>query len=140
MASNKQKRISIRARKAAKREKRIFEEANAAKQRRIDNLKLALARGELLVERDRLKKNSYSITGFMQRGTYAPVEFTCKECGKAEVWTPAQQKWWYEIAKGEVGSTAVRCRPCRRRERDRQAEARRVHLEGLARKQASKSI
>src|SRR4051812_7048116 len=46
------------------------------------------------------------------------------------VWTATQPKWWYEVAKGGVWMTAQRCRACRRRERERKAEARRVHLEG----------
>lgn len=71
---------------------------------------------------------------FVARGFYTDRPFECIDCGKAEVWTAAQQKWWYEVAKGEVHSTARRCRGCRRRERERRAEARRVHLEGLARK------
>jgi hypothetical protein len=45
-----------------------------------------------------------------------------------------QQKWWYETAKGDVFTKAVRCRACRTKERARKAAARRVHLEGLARK------
>ncbi|MDQ8036233.1 MAG: zinc-ribbon domain-containing protein [Pedobacter sp.] len=65
---------------------------------------------------------------------YADRAFICRDCGSAELWTAKQQKWWYEIAKGNINSTAVRCRSCRTRERTRQAEARRIHLEGLARK------
>jgi hypothetical protein len=76
----------------------------------------------------------YSIPAFVERGTYAPVDFTCKTCGKVETWTARQQKWWYETAKGDVFTRATRCRPCRARERARRDEARRVHLEGVARK------
>jgi hypothetical protein len=78
--------------------------------------------------------NSYGEPGFVTRGFYTDRPFECIDCGKAEVWTAAQQKWWYEVAKGDVFTTARRCRACRRRERERRAEARRVHLEGLARK------
>ncbi|HUM95985.1 MAG TPA: zinc-ribbon domain containing protein, partial [Candidatus Competibacter sp.] len=55
-------------------------------------------------------------------------------CGKEEIWTAAQQRWWYEEAHGDVWTVAVRCRPCRQQERIRKTEARRIHLEGLAAK------
>ena len=67
---------------------------------------------------------------------YIDSPFVCKDCGAHEIWTAKQQKWWYEIAGGLLGATtAVRCRSCRAKERVRKAEARRVHLEGLAKKQ-----
>ena len=65
---------------------------------------------------------------------YIDKEFTCRDCGSHEVWTAKQQKWWYEIIKGNIDSTAVRCRPCRKMEKQRKAEARRLHFQGLARK------
>ena len=65
---------------------------------------------------------------------YIDKEFVCKDCGSIELWTAKQQKWWYEIAKGNINSTAVRCRSCRKAERERKAEARRVHLEGINKK------
>jgi Probable zinc-ribbon domain len=79
--------------------------------------------------------NSYGAPDFVGRGYYIDIPFRCVDCAKEEIWTGTQQKWWYEVAKGFVYSTAIRCRACRRRERDRRAEARRVHLEGMARKQ-----
>jgi hypothetical protein len=45
---------------------------------------------------------------------YVDKPFFCRDCGKAEVWTAEQQKWWYEVAKGHLDSTAVRCRKCRK--------------------------
>lgn len=65
---------------------------------------------------------------------YVDLAFTCRDCSSEELWTAKAQKWWYEVAKGNINSTAVRCRPCRRREQARRDEARRVHLEGLARR------
>lgn len=50
--------------------------------------------------------------------------FVCKDCGVAQNWTAAQQKWWYEEAGGYFFATAIRCRECRAKERDRIAEAR----------------
>ena len=81
--------------------------------------------------------NSYGAPDFVRRGYYLDRLFRCFDCGKEEVWTGTQQKWWYEVAKGFVYSSAKRCRACRRKERDRSAEARRVHLEGVARKKGA---
>jgi hypothetical protein len=44
---------------------------------------------------------------------YRDYEFNCADCGKPQVWTAAQQKWWYEVAKGPIYSGAKRCRACR---------------------------
>ena len=78
--------------------------------------------------------NSYGAPDFVRRGYYVDRPFRCVDCNKEEVWTGSQQKWWYEVAKGFAYSTAIRCRLCRRSERARREEARRIHLEGLARK------
>jgi hypothetical protein len=78
--------------------------------------------------------NSYGVPRFVERGYYTDQPFKCADCGVHQVWTARQQKWWYEVAKGYVYSSAKLCRPCRRRERARRTEARRVHLEGIARK------
>lgn len=40
-------------------------------------------------------------------------DFVCMECGKEETWTAAQQKWYYEEAKGSLYATAKRCHDCR---------------------------
>jgi len=55
---------------------------------------------------------------------YYDIEFECIDCGSREVWSASQQKWWYEEAGGYFFSTAVRCRDCRRKERDRVRAAR----------------
>ncbi len=49
---------------------------------------------------------------------YVDVAFKCSDCGSDEVWTAKQQKWFYEIAKGSLHATAVRCRDCRNRLKD----------------------
>lgn len=72
--------------------------------------------------------------GFLIRGYYRDEPFTCRDCGRNEVWTAWQQKWWFEVAKGGIFTQASRCRPCRRKEQARRREARRLHLEGLAAK------
>ncbi len=81
---------------------------------------------------------SYREPDFVARGYYLDRAFECVDCGKNEIWTATQQKWWYEIAKGDIWTTAKRCRACRRRDRERRSEARRIHLEGLARRQAER--
>jgi hypothetical protein len=78
--------------------------------------------------------NSYGAPDFVTRGYYVDRNFCCIDCGKEEVWTGTQQKWWYEVAKGFAYSTAVRCRVCRRKKRDQSAESRRIHLDGIERK------
>lgn len=50
--------------------------------------------------------------------------FVCKDCKVEETWTAAQQKWWYEEARGYFFATAIRCRACRAKERERIASAR----------------
>jgi hypothetical protein len=74
-------------------------------------------------------------------GTYGPrprfyvaKPFACVDCGKDEVWTAADQKWWYEEAQGKIASRANRCGDCRRKRRLRRSEERRVHIEGLVAK------
>lgn len=66
---------------------------------------------------------------------YIDKPFDCRDCGSHELWTAKQQKWWYEIAKGNINAMAVRCRSCRKKEQARKAEARKIHLDGILRKQ-----
>jgi hypothetical protein len=80
--------------------------------------------------------NSYGAPDFVSRGFYMPMHFVCKDCGKHEVWTAKQQKWWYENARGNMWTTATRCRECRAKERARVAAAREAYYAGLARKEA----
>ncbi|MBR1217938.1 zinc-ribbon domain containing protein [Bradyrhizobium sp. U87765 SZCCT0131] len=135
MGSNKQKREAIDAKRQAQRDDVREQARREIELSRRRDFEARLARGEVAVEPSRLApSNSYSIPHFVERGTYQPQPFVCKDCGVAEVWTPLQQKWWYETAKGDVFTTATRCRACRARERARKAAARRAHLEGLARR------
>lgn len=48
---------------------------------------------------------------------YVDIDFRCVDCGAQETWTASQQKWYYEVAKGSLYATAVRCRSCRQRRR-----------------------
>lgn len=123
MKSGKQRRQAIKA-------KRLTKQTVAVEQAKLD----AAAAGERVDSTALAPDGSYSVPDFVIRGYHVDRPFMCQDCGKAEVWTATQQKWWYEVAKGSVWTTAHRCRPCRQQERERRDEARRVHLEGLARK------
>jgi hypothetical protein len=93
--------------------------------------------GKAMVDETRLApNNSYDQPEFVKRGYYQDKAFWCRDCGKEQLWTASQQKWWYEIARGDVFTQATRCRNCRRRERERRNQARRVHLDGIAAKHA----
>lgn len=37
---------------------------------------------------------------------YVDKRFVCRDCGAREIWIARQQKWWYEVAKGHIDSTA----------------------------------
>ena len=80
--------------------------------------------------------NSYGAPAFVTRGYYVDTAFRCKDCGAEGVWTATRQKWWYEIAKGNVETRAVRCKACRAHERARKEIARQIHQAGLLAKQA----
>ena len=45
---------------------------------------------------------------------YIDKPFKCRECGKEEIWKAADQKWYYEEAKGHIDAHAVRCHACRK--------------------------
>jgi hypothetical protein len=67
---------------------------------------------------------------------YVDRAIVCRQCGTEEVWAAERQKWWYEVAKGNIFTDAVFCRSCRESKKVQKAEARRVHLEGVAKKRA----
>jgi len=127
MKSGKQRRAEI---KAARMEREAKKVAMAKPQER----RLRPVLGPPVNEKLLAPNNSYGAPDFVYRGYYVDRPFRCVDCGKQEVWTGTQQKWWYEVAKGLVYTTAIRCRPCRRRKQARSAESRRVHLEGIERK------
>jgi len=133
MKSGKQRRGEI----SARRKKRALKRGAMAKAVELRNTpsRMVPVNEELLAP-----NNSYGAPAFVRRGYYIDIAFRCVDCGKEEVWTGSQQKWWYEIAKGFVYSSAVRCRACRRKEQARRNEARRVHLEGMARKNQARML
>jgi hypothetical protein len=52
---------------------------------------------------------------------YEDVPFTCRSCDTPEVWTAADQKWWYEVAKGSIYAGPVLCLACRQAQRQAHA-------------------
>jgi hypothetical protein len=134
MKSGKQRRAELQAKKHARAAKLAAQKA-AKKEHERQALLSAKQREGVAVSIESLATyNSYGHPDFVERGYYVDIDFTCQGCGREEVWTAQQQKWWYEVAKGFVYSGAKLCRACRRRERERRTEARRVHLDGSARK------
>ncbi len=127
MKSGKQRRAEITAKRKQKNAKRQL--AAKAQERRFRPVLGPPVNEEMLAP-----NNSYGAPDFVRRGYYVDRPFRCVDCGKDEVWTGTQQKWWYEVAKGYVYSTAVRCRSCQRKRREQSAESRRVHFEGIERK------
>lgn len=45
---------------------------------------------------------------------YIDRPFICRRCGKREIWRAADQKWYYEEAKGHIDAIAVECHACRK--------------------------
>jgi Probable zinc-ribbon domain len=129
VSSNKQRESEIKAKRAAL--KKAVEKTRKPK----------LKSGERMVpvnETLLAPYNSYGMPDYVTRGYYLDIPFRCAGCGKNEVWSGTQQKWWYEIAKGYAYSGAKFCRSCRRKERERKAGARRIHLDGIKKKPAKK--
>ncbi len=81
--------------------------------------------------------NSCGVPDFVRRGWYVNLAFRCVDCGAHGVWTAQRQRWWYEVAKGGVWTTARRCRECRARRRAQREASRVGCVEETARKPAS---
>lgn len=132
MKSGKQRRSEIKSERTEKKVRRIKRTKREQLEGRLRYISDSVAAGTAPVNAALLRpRTSYSDPEFLTRGTYLDKAFTCIDCGAEQVWTATQQKWWYEIAKGDRFTTATRCRACRRRERERKTEARRVHLDGI---------
>lgn len=131
MSSNKQRREELKAERELKRQKLASEK----KQRKFNRLE---KEGAVCDPTQLTTDGSYDRPDYVGRGYYIDIPFTCKDCGKEEIWTAPQQKWWYEVAKGGVWTTARRCRDCRRIARQKKAEAQRVAKENTARNRLRK--
>src|SRR5258708_7712677 len=53
---------------------------------------------------------------------YLDQPFTCRKCGKREIWKARDQKWYYEEAKWHIDAVAVECHDCRKLKRAKMTE------------------
>ena len=125
-----------RTRRQVLKEKRAQQASKKAEQRVVD--RIDRTPGAIRVNETALKLG-YGTPDFVRRGYYTDQPFNCKDCGKEQVWTAAQQKWWYEVAGAPAITKAVRCRECRRKERLRVEAARKQSKDGLQRKRNART-
>ena len=97
----------------AKREKRRL--MGLADQRRLEEAANIPPGAVASDPAQQVPNNSYSPAPLY----YVDKEFVCQDCGRREIWTAKQQKWYYEVAKGSLYASAVRCRECRRSRAER---------------------
>jgi len=131
MKSNKQRRKEIKIKRLARAEKLTRELESTVPPHCHGKPELLRRPGVVVAD---LKELAHNNTYGLLPAYYLDKPFSCVDCGTEEVWTAKQQKWWYEVAKGNINTTAVRCRSCRKIKQAIKAKARSVHLEGLARK------
>jgi hypothetical protein len=84
-------------------------------------------KGAVAANHDSLIHCGYSILPYF----YVDRPFKCRDCDSDQLWRATQQKWYYEVAKGHIDETAIRCLPCRRKERERKAKVRADSIAGL---------
>lgn len=128
MTNGKRQRQELKIRRLLKKERFLGKTGhkNCAAVTKVELTKLTLS-------------YAYSVPEFVERGYYLDQPFTCCDCGSEEVWLAKQQQWWYEVMQADIWTKAVRCRACCIAERQRKSEARRIHLQGLTKKQTSTS-
>ncbi|PQO43994.1 zinc-ribbon domain containing protein [Blastopirellula marina] len=138
MSSNRKKREQLKAKRARKAQRIHYAKILRGEIPGTDDY--TCLPGHLPCDLSQLAPfNSYGPPPFVYQG-YADYPFRCVDCGAEEVWTAAQQKWWYEVMKGKVNSHANRCRDCRRTRRAIRAEANDRRLAGIERKQNSPKL
>jgi hypothetical protein len=118
MTSGRQRRRELQEARKEKARQEALARADAVRTRQ--RAQGAPVNRELLA-----KVNSYGAPDWLERGYYLDTPFKCVGCGVDEVWTATQQKWWYEVAKGFWYSHAIRCRACRKKQREKKEDARR---------------
>jgi hypothetical protein len=115
MKSGKRRRKELEKRRATRAERDLMTRRDVGRRERERAAAQAGASGVIMNAGALAPYNSYSDPDFVIRGFYVDQPFRCLGCGKEQIWTGTQQKWWYEVAKGEVYSKAVFCRECRRK-------------------------
>lgn len=102
--SDKRKKLKFDAKREKRRLKRLADEGRLRDGGEIP-------RGAVAADlSQQVRSNSYSPPPLF----YMDMEFECVDCGRREIWTAHQQKWYFEVAKGSLYATAVRCRECRK--------------------------
>ena len=132
MAETKNKKTRRQLLKA----RRAQQSSKKAERRLVDRINRTP--GAILVNEDALNLG-YGTPDFIRRGYYSDQPFNCKDCRKGQVWTAAQQKWWYEVARAPAKTKAVRCRECRRKERLRVEASRKQTKDGLQGKRSGRT-
>jgi hypothetical protein len=116
--NGKQKQIYLKERRSAKR---------ATVKRLCAPQANAILKGAIAANHELLRHMNYSNV----IAWYIDQPFTCRDCGIAELWKATDQKRYVEIWGGHTDARAVRCRACRRKERERVALARARREEGM---------
>lgn len=133
--SGKQRRVELRAARERRQQRRLRQATVS-----VAPVLKRFPEAWVPVDNARLKpNNSYGQPDFVWRGFYRNIEFRCVDCSAECVWTAERQRWWYEVAGGDLYTTARRCAHCRDVERQRKADARQRSLEGRLRKLATLS-
>jgi hypothetical protein len=119
-----------------KKKKRRLRDSRLKRARALGNIdpcdpNIAFPPGAIMADQSELDHNN--TYGLLPR-FYVDRVIVCRHCGREEVWPAERQKWWYEVAKGNINTRAVFCRSCRERGKARKDEARRLHMDGLAKK------
>ena len=125
MKSNKQRRQEI-VEKRRKRAEKAVKAAAAEVRQSLD----PQFRSKKAVSANHAKLTHFYLSGYWPE-YYLDKRFHCIDCGSLELWTARQQKWWYEEAKGDMHSRAVRCLHCRKHLQALK-EAQRRHMEAVA--------
>jgi hypothetical protein len=116
--NGKQKRIFLKERRLAKR---------VVAKRSLASPVNAIPKGAIAADHTLLRHVNYSDVV----NWYIDQPFVCRDCGIADLWKAAEQKRYVESWGGHTDARAVRCRACRRKERERIALARARSEEGM---------
>jgi hypothetical protein len=132
---DRRKKQKFKAKREARLEKQETENREWRIRKGLPVEETGIPRGAVVADQSQqAPNNSYSPPPTY----YVDVEFKCRDCGKREVWTAKQQKWYYEVAKGPLFGTAVRCHDCRAKIR-KQKELQREQMAEAARRKSESS-
>ena len=97
-----QRRSAVKAHRSGERAAVLADQERLHAKREARALAARL-KGQVLVNPDNLGPNkSYGSPTYVERGYCVDMPFSCNACGKAQAWSATQQKWWYEVAKGDL--------------------------------------